>query len=66
MNDICVSPAALTVISGMVAGLFGLVVYLMKDSIREARAQRDRALDGWESTVSLGEKAVRRERRRAP
>lgn len=65
MSDICLSPGALAVISAMVSGLFGLVVYLMKDSIREARAERNRALDGWEATIGLGEKAVRHERRRA-
>lgn len=64
MDAVCFSPAALAVISTMVSGLFGLVVWLMKDSIREAREQRDRALDGWEATVGLGEKVARRERRR--
>jgi len=64
VEDICVSPAALAVVSAMVSGLFGLVVYLMKDSIKEARAERDRMADGWEATIGLGEKAVRRERRR--
>lgn len=66
MDDICLSPPALAVITAMVSGLFGALIWTMKDSIREARAERDRALDGWESTVGLGEKAVRRERRRAP
>ncbi|HEX5164232.1 MAG TPA: hypothetical protein VFV93_02450 [Thermomicrobiales bacterium] len=65
MDDVCLSPAALTVITAMVSGLFTALIWQMKDSIREARAQRDRALDGWEATVGLGEKAVRRERRRA-
>jgi hypothetical protein len=45
--------------------LFWTLVRSMQDSIREAREQRDRALDGWEQTIGLGEKAVRRERRRA-
>lgn len=65
MDDLCITPAALTVIGSMISGLFGLIVWLMKDSIREARAERDRALDGWEQTLGLGEKALRRERRRA-
>lgn len=64
MDDICISPAALTVIGAMVSALFGALVYTFRDSIKEARAERDRALDGWEATIGLGEKAVRRERRR--
>ena len=66
MEPICVSPAALAVISALVSGLFGALLVTMRDSVREAREQRDRALDGWEATIGLGEKAVRRERRRAP
>lgn len=62
MDDICLSPGAVVVITGMVSTLFGALVWQMRDSIREARAERDRAFDGWEATVGLGEKAVRRER----
>jgi hypothetical protein len=36
-------------------------------TILKIEAERDRALNGWEDTVRLGEKAVRRvDRRRAP
>lgn len=49
----------------MVGALFLALIRTLNDSVREAREQRDRALDGWEATVGLGEKAVRRERRRA-
>jgi hypothetical protein len=64
VDDICISPAALTVITTMVAALFWALIRSMQDSVREARAERDRMADGWEATIGLGEKAVRRERRR--
>lgn len=64
MDDICVSPAALGAITAAVSALFWALVKAKDDSIREARSERDRALDGWEQTLGLGEKAVRRERRR--
>lgn len=66
MNDVCLSPAALAAVSALVSALFGYLMYTMNDSIKEARSERDRALDGWEQTVGLGEKAVRQQRRRAP
>jgi len=66
MENVCLSPAALAVVSALVSGLFGYLMYTMNDSIKEARSERDRALDGWEATIGLGEKAVKRERRRAP
>lgn len=67
MDNICLSPAALAVVSGLVSALFGYLMFTMNDSIKEARSERDRALDGWEQTVGLGERAVvKRERRRAP
>lgn len=65
MEDICISPAALGVLSALVSALFGALLVTMRDSVREARAQRDRALDGWEATVGLGEAAIKRERRRS-
>lgn len=72
MSDACFSPAALAllgsawvVIQGVIVVLFWGWINSLKDSIREARAERDRMADGWEATVGLGEKAVRRERRRA-
>jgi hypothetical protein len=64
MDAICLSPAALAVVSALVSALFGYLMYTMNDSIKEARSERDRALDGWEQTVGLGEKVARRERRR--
>lgn len=66
MEDICISPAALAAISTMVAALFWALIRSKDDSIKEARAERDRMADGWELVVGLGEKAVRRERRRTP
>jgi hypothetical protein len=66
VESICLSPAALAVVSALVSGLFGYLMFTMNDSIKEARSERDRALSGWEATIGLGEKAVRRERRRAP
>lgn len=65
MTDICISPGALATLAAMVSALFGALIWSMKDSIREARAERDRAMTGWEDTINLGEKAVKRERRRA-
>jgi hypothetical protein len=62
-DNVCISPAALTVVSALVSALFGYLMWSLRDSLREAREQRDRALDGWESTIGLGEKVVRRERR---
>lgn len=64
MDDICISPAALAVLTTLVSALFGALMVSMRDSIKEARAERDRMADGWEATIGLGEKAVRRERRR--
>lgn len=70
MDDVCFSPGALTLLGGIATVLQGVIVALfwgwiqsLKDSIQEARAERDRAIDGWEATIGLGEKAVRRERR---
>lgn len=72
MGDTCFPPQALvllgavaTVIQAVILALFWGWINSMKDSIREARAERDRALEGWEATIGLGEKAVKRERRRA-
>jgi CheY-specific phosphatase CheX len=65
MGDTCISPSMLAVVTGIVGTLFGYLMYTMNDSIKEARAQRDRMAEGWEQTVGLGEKAIRRERRRA-
>lgn len=64
MENICVSPPALAVLATMISALFWALLRSKDDSIREARAERDRALDGWEQTLGLGEKAVKRERRR--
>lgn len=64
MGDICISPGALTVVSALISGLFGYLMFSMNDSIKEARRERDRMADGWEATVGLGEKAVRREKRK--
>lgn len=66
MENICISPAALGVITTVVSALFWALLRSKDDSIKEARAERDRMADGWEKTVGLGERAVRRERRRAP
>lgn len=38
---------------------------LVADDLAQ-RAERDRMANGWEQTLGLGEKAVRRERRRRP
>lgn len=54
------------VIQGVIVFLFHGWVGSLKESLVEARAERDRMADGWEATINLGEKAVRRERRRAP
>jgi hypothetical protein len=77
-NDTCFSPQALALL-GILGGLIqGAVIFLfrgwvgsLKDQISacqaeigQARLERDRAMDGWEATIGLGEKAVRRERRR--
>jgi hypothetical protein len=71
VGDACFSPASLallaaigTVLQGAIVALFWGWIRSMQDSIREARAERDRMADGWEATIGLGEKAVRRERRR--
>lgn len=60
----CFSPAALALITAMISALFGALLWSLKDSIREARSQRDRALDGWEKTVGLGETVIKREQRK--
>lgn len=65
MGDICISPGFLATVAAMVSALFGALIWALKDSIREARSERDRAISGWEATVNLGEKVVRKERRRA-
>lgn len=72
MDDVCFSPGVLALLSAIWLVLQGVIVTLfwgwiraMQDSIREARAERDRMADGWEATIGLGEKAVRRERRRS-
>jgi hypothetical protein len=54
VESICLSPAALAVVSALVSGLFGYLMFTMNDSIKEARAERDRALSGWEATIGLG------------
>lgn len=71
MDEVCFSGPALAllaviwgVIQAVGLGLFWGWIRSLQDSIREARAERDRMADGWEATVGLGEKAVRRERRR--
>jgi hypothetical protein len=64
MADVCLSPAALAVMTAIVSALFLALVRSKDDSIREARAERDRMADGWQATIGLGEKAVSRERRR--
>lgn len=70
-GGVCFTPAALVllatiggILQGVIAALFWGWINSLKDSIREARAERDRMADGWEATIGLGEKAVRRERRR--
>lgn len=70
-EGVCFSGPALTLLGGIWVVLQGALVFLFmgwinsqKDSIREARELRDRALDGWETTVGLGETVARRERRR--
>lgn len=64
MDDVCISPVALAAVSTIISALFGYLMVTMNDSIKEARRERDRMADGWEQTVGLGEKAVRRVRRR--
>ena len=72
MDDVCLSPGVLALLSAIWLVLQGVIVTLfwgwiraMQDSIQEARNERDRMADGWEQTIGLGEKAVRRERRRS-
>lgn len=72
MSEVCFSGSALAllgavwlVLQAAFVGLFLALIRSKDDSIREARAERDRMADGWEATIGLGEKAVRRERRRA-
>lgn len=64
MDNVCISPVALGAVTTMVAALFWALIHSKDDSIREARAERDRMADGWEKTVGLGEQVVRREKRR--
>jgi len=71
VGDACFSPASLALLGAIgvaiqaaIGGLFWALMRSKDDSIREARAERDRMADGWEATIGLGEKAVRRERRR--
>jgi hypothetical protein len=71
VGDICFSGSSLGVLTAVWAVVQGVIVFLfwgwinsLRDSIREAREERDRAFDGWEKTIGLGETAVRRERRR--
>lgn len=70
-NDICFSPGVLALLGSLWVVIQAVIVFLfrgwissLQDSIKEARAERDRMADGWEATIGLGEKAVRRERRR--
>lgn len=72
MSDICFSGPALALLGGFWIVIQGVVVVLfwgwirsLQDSIHEARGERDRAIDGWERTVGVGEQAVRRERKRS-
>ena len=72
MDDVCFSPGALallasigTILQGVIVALFWGWVRSLQDSIAEARAERDRMADGWEKTIGLGERAVRRVRRRS-
>jgi hypothetical protein len=80
-GGVCFSPAALYLLGAIWVVIQALVVYLFRGwmgslnaqisncqaTIIKIEAERDRALDGWEATVGLGEKAVRRvDRRRAP
>jgi hypothetical protein len=53
------------VIQAAIVYLFRGWMGALQDSIKEARAERDRVADGWERTMGLGETAVRREKRRA-
>lgn len=71
-DGVCFSPGALAllgaiwvVLQAAFVALFWALIRSKDDSIREARSERDRMADGWEATVNLGEKAVRREHRRA-
>lgn len=80
-GGVCFSPAALTLLGTIWVVIQALVIYLFRGwmgalnthistcqaTILKVEAERDRALDGWESVVGLGEKAIRRvDRRRAP
>jgi biopolymer transport protein ExbB/TolQ len=71
-SGVCFSPGALAllatiggILQAAIIALFWALVRSKDDSIREARAERDRMADGWEATIGLGEQAVRRERRRS-
>jgi hypothetical protein len=70
-DGVCFSGPALlllgsiwAVLQGAFVALFWKLLQAKDDSIREARAERDRMADGWEATVGLGEQVVRRERRK--
>lgn len=78
MEAVCFSGAALALLGTIWLGVQAVIVFLFRgwmgslrdqitsceDSIKEARAERDRMADGWEKTVGLGEQAVRQQRRR--
>jgi hypothetical protein len=80
LDAICFSGPQLVFLGTIWAVIQGVIVFLFrgwlgslrdeiascKDSIKEARAERDRMADGWEQTIGLGETVVKRERRRAP
>jgi hypothetical protein len=77
-NDTCFSPQAIAFLGAVWLVIQGVIVFLfrgwigsLKDQITacsaeitQARVERDRAMDGWEATIGLGEKAVRQQRRR--
>lgn len=78
-EGVCFSPSALALLGSVWVVIQGVIIFLfrgwlgsLKDQntqcradIDSLRAERDRALGGWEQTLGLGERAVRRERRRA-
>lgn len=79
MADICFSGVQLAFLGAIWVVVQGVIVFLFRgwmgslkdqitactETIKEARAERDRMADGWERTVGLGEKAVREVRRRS-